>query len=282
MQLSGTATGASLNSTTTALSGPTTLTADQSASYTVKVTSSASGTPTGTVIFKDGTTTLTTVALDTSASATYTTSQLSAGTHTITASYSGDFSLRSLSIRFIVRHCNRDPHHRCHNRHDVYSQPRAASIFATASYTVATATPATPTVRSPSRKAQQPSPQSRSINQAEASFITSSLSVGIHNIVAYYSGDAIFTASQSAVLPVTVTTSASTITLTGPSTLAIGQSGAFTAAVKSSSGGGTPTGNVTFKDGTTALTTVSLDGSASATLHYYFALRWNAFDNRGL
>ncbi len=119
VQLSGTATGASLNPTATVLSGPTTLTADQSASYTVKVTSSASGTPTGTVTFKDGTTTLTTVALDASASATYTTSQLSAGTHTITASYSGDSAFavsQSASLSVTVTAIS---HHRCHNRHNV-------------------------------------------------------------------------------------------------------------------------------------------------------------------
>jgi hypothetical protein len=48
------------------------------------------GTPTGSVTFKDGATTLATVGLDGSARAQYTTSSLSAGSHAITAVYSGD------------------------------------------------------------------------------------------------------------------------------------------------------------------------------------------------
>jgi hypothetical protein len=56
--------------------------------FTVTVTSQ-NGTPTGTVTFLDGSTSLGTGTLA-SGSATYTTSSLAAGTHSITASYSGD------------------------------------------------------------------------------------------------------------------------------------------------------------------------------------------------
>src|SRR5207248_11307292 len=52
--------------------------------------SSTAGTPTGTVTFKDGATTLGTGTLNSSGQATYSTSSLTADTHSITASYDGD------------------------------------------------------------------------------------------------------------------------------------------------------------------------------------------------
>src|SRR5207248_2984662 len=63
----------------------------QSVTFTAAVTATASGagTPTGTVTFKDGATTLGSGTLS-GGSATFSTSALAAGTHTITAVYSGD------------------------------------------------------------------------------------------------------------------------------------------------------------------------------------------------
>lgn len=56
----------------------------------VTVNAPGAGTPTGTVTFKDGTTTLGSSALDGTGTATITTSSLTVGIHNITASYSGD------------------------------------------------------------------------------------------------------------------------------------------------------------------------------------------------
>jgi DNA-binding beta-propeller fold protein YncE len=55
-------------------------------------TSSSSGTPTGTVSFFDGTTLLGTATLSPTGQASYTTAALTAGSHSITAAYSGDAS----------------------------------------------------------------------------------------------------------------------------------------------------------------------------------------------
>jgi Bacterial Ig-like domain (group 3)/FG-GAP-like repeat/FG-GAP repeat len=68
--------------------------AGQAVTFTAAVTSSASGTPTGTVTFLDGTTSLGTGTLA-SGSATFQTSSLTAGTHSITASYSGDTNFKA-------------------------------------------------------------------------------------------------------------------------------------------------------------------------------------------
>lgn len=61
----------------------------QSIGFTASVAAGA-GTPGGTVTFFDGTTPLATVPLDGSGTATFTTAALSSGSHSITATYSGD------------------------------------------------------------------------------------------------------------------------------------------------------------------------------------------------
>jgi hypothetical protein len=61
----------------------------QAVTFTATVKPATSGTPTGTVTFKDGTTTLGTGTLS-GGKATFTTSALALGSHSITASYGGD------------------------------------------------------------------------------------------------------------------------------------------------------------------------------------------------
>jgi len=62
----------------------------QSITITAQVMSSAAGTPTGNVIFSDNGATIGTTALNGSGVATFSTTSLTAGTHPITAQYSGD------------------------------------------------------------------------------------------------------------------------------------------------------------------------------------------------
>ncbi len=81
------------STTTTLVSSPSTSVSGQSVTFTATVAASSSGagTPTGTVNFLDGTTTIgTDIALNSSGVATIATSTLTAGTHSITAVYSGD------------------------------------------------------------------------------------------------------------------------------------------------------------------------------------------------
>ena len=87
------------STTTTALTLPTgTVTAGQSVKLTAKVTgqTGSTGTPTGTITFLSGTTTLGTATLS-SGAASYSTSTLAAGAHSITATYGGD-SLFSTAV----------------------------------------------------------------------------------------------------------------------------------------------------------------------------------------
>jgi hypothetical protein len=81
--------------TTTALTSslnPSTYGQSVTFTATVTVTPPGSGTPTGTVTFYDGTTALGSVALASNGQAVYATSALTVGSHSITATYSGDTS----------------------------------------------------------------------------------------------------------------------------------------------------------------------------------------------
>lgn len=84
--------GATRAATSTVLaSAPNPSQVGQAVTFTATVTSaSGPGTPTGTVSFQEGDTTLGTAALSPDATATFTTSSLAAGAHTVTAVYSGD------------------------------------------------------------------------------------------------------------------------------------------------------------------------------------------------
>jgi hypothetical protein len=94
--------GAKSNSSTTLVSSQNPSVAGQSVTFTATVTGSP-GTPTGTVTFTDGATTLGTIPL-TGAIASLTTSSLTAGTHTIAATYGGDaaFLASSASLQQAV------------------------------------------------------------------------------------------------------------------------------------------------------------------------------------
>ena len=65
--------------------------------FKAKVTAPGATTPTGTVTFTDGETTLGTVSLDANGRAILATSSLSVGSHTIQAMYSGDAMFTSSS-----------------------------------------------------------------------------------------------------------------------------------------------------------------------------------------
>lgn len=84
------------SSTTALVSSPNPSKFQQVVTFTATVSPQSSGTPAGTIVFKDGTTTLKTVTLSGSV-AKFTTSTLASGTHQITATYSGDIDFTTSS-----------------------------------------------------------------------------------------------------------------------------------------------------------------------------------------
>src|SRR5216117_4519761 len=97
-------------------------------------------------------------------------------------------------------------------------------------------------------------------------FTTSTLAAGSHPITASYGGGATFSGSTSSTLTQTVKKASTTTLVSSSANPSLsGQSVTFTATVTAKSpGAGTPTGTVTFKDGSSTLGTGTLDGSGQA------------------
>ena len=101
--------GSSLTTTSTGLAADhNPATVGQTVTFTATVTGSG-GTPTGTVQFEDGTTTLGTATLNTSGVATFATSTLGAGSHSIVAIYNGDTSFAGSASPGIAEMVNNAP-----------------------------------------------------------------------------------------------------------------------------------------------------------------------------
>ena len=96
-----------------------------------------------------------------------------------------------------------------------------------------------------------------------ASMVTSSLSVGTHNVMANYGGNGNFLTSSSSVLTQVVSKAASTVVLSASNDSPnAGDSITLTATVASTAG--MPSGSVQFLDGTSALGMVSLNTQGGA------------------
>src|SRR5579863_9992825 len=93
----------------------------------------------------------------------------------------------------------------------------------------------------------------------QATFTTSTLSVGSHSITAVYGGDNNFSGSTSSALAQAVHASTTTALSSSVNPSTFGQSVIFTATVTSNAG--TPPGSVAFKDGSTTLGTGTLNSS---------------------
>jgi hypothetical protein len=103
----------------------------------------------------------------------------------------------------------------------------------------------------------------------QATFATATLSVATHAIMAVYNGDATYRSSTSPVLNQVVNPAApqqaTTTTLTSsPNPSVFGQGVTFVASI-SSAAAGTPTGTVTFLDGSTTIGTASVNAAGQAT-----------------
>ena len=231
---------------------------------TVKAAAPGSGTPTGSVTFLDGGNPIGTVALNGSGVATFATSSLSTGSQSITAVYSGDADFTTSTSAALTQTVNQDATAtklKSSNNPSVYGQ----TVTFTATVTASSPGGGTPT-GSVAFYDGTTALATESLNGGTTTYSTSSLSVGAHAITAVYSGDGNFTTSTSAAVNQGVNqdkTSTALSSSVNPAT--IGQSVTFTSTVTASApGSGTPTGTVTFDDGTTALATVTLSGGTAS------------------
>jgi hypothetical protein len=240
---------------------------------TVSGLAPGSNTPIGTVTFMDGSTILASNVTLINGAATFTTSTLTAGTHPITASYSG----------FTIGDYVLDPN---------TSSPaleQFVSLFPTSTTIATSLTPAalgqsvtfTATVTTLVPTALTPGASVTFFDGATTlgmgtlgsggttTFSTSTLSAGSHIITATYGGDVNFFPSNSPALKQVITPQATTTTLTtslNPST--IGQLITLTATVlPTGTSSFTPGGTVIFFDGSTPLGIVSVGSGGVTTLN---------------
>ena len=182
---------------TTLLPSLSSLTFGQMVTLKATVTAPPAGTPTGSVTFRDGTTTLgAAVALDGSGAASYLTNALAAGTHSLTAVYSGDANdagSTSLPVSVTVA--------KVATTTTLASSRTAAAYGASVSLT-ATVAPAAATGTVLFRDGSN-TLATAVLNAGSATFAANALAVGVHSLTASYGGDANDAASISA--PVTVT-----------------------------------------------------------------------------
>ena len=255
----------------------TTLTSSVNPAYALQpvtlnaaVTSTTTGTPTGSVTFMNGTATLGSVQLTSGGTASLTVNFAAAGTHLLKAVYSGDanFSASSSSVLTETVLINT-------SATALAAQPNPAGAFVavTLSSSVTSATAAQYAPGAVPGGAITFYDGAASLGTATlsatgtASLIVSTFQVGTHILIAVYSGNESFQSSTSAKFTLTVTQDATATTLTGtPNPAAVGTTVTFSAAVASSATATAPTGTITFYNGTTSLEQVGLDTQGRASL----------------
>jgi hypothetical protein len=235
----------------------------QSVTFTATVTpTSGNGTPTGTVTFMDGSSTLGSGALNSSGQATYSTSSPAVGTHSITAVYGGDSNYTgstSPALSQVVSQASTSTSVTSSANPSTFGQ----SVTFTA--TVRWSGPVTPTGSVTFVDGGTTLGTSPLNGNGQATYTTSSLAVGTHSITASYGGDSNFSGSSSPALSQVVSKISTTTSLQSslnPSRF--GQSVTFTATI-TWSGPGTPTGTVSFADGAVQLCNSPVDNTAYAT-----------------
>ena len=237
-------------SSTALTANPSSATAGQSVQLTASI---APATATGTVQFMDGANLLASVTV-TNGTALIAASNLTVGSHSITAVYSGDAGdagSASAAVAVTISKAN--------STTAVTSSLNPGTIGQPVTFSAAVApSTATGTVQFLDGATVL---GTATLSNGAAAFSTSSLSVGSHSITVVYSGDANDNASSSSALPETInkTNSATAVTSSlNPAT--IGQAVTFTATVTP----GTATGTVQFLDGATVLGTATLSGGAAS------------------
>jgi sugar lactone lactonase YvrE len=235
--------------------------------FSISVTSVGT-TPTGTVTLLDGTNVIATGTLGPNGTVTFNVSTLTAGQHSMTASYAGDNNNAAGVSTVLIQ---------------VVKAPVAptTTTLATSANPVVAGAPLTltaqvqPTVASSGNGAVTGTVNfksgstllgSASISNGVAVLGVTSLPVGADSIIATYAGSDSYASSSSAPLSETVQIATTkTVVSTGANPSSGG--GALTLSASVSGNGGTPTGLVTFFDGTTNLGSGSLSGTGTATLN---------------
>jgi hypothetical protein len=227
--------------------------------YTAIVTSQHGGPVTGTVTFQDGGSTVATVGLNGS-QATLTTNYTVTGTHSITATYSGDQNNAGGTSGPLVE--------------QVITGLVSKTVLTTSRSPISVGQAVTFTATVTSRLGTIPDGElvtfydgktligSVALTSEKAAYTTSALSAGSHAIKAVYPGDANFQPSTGTVKQVVLKYATTTSLTSSPNPSSYGQTVTFTATVTKSGPYGL-TGKVRFFDGTNGIGTVTLSGGVA-------------------
>ena len=229
------------------------------------VTSSGSR-PTGTVVFSEGGTTLATVAVASDGTAGYVLSTLSAGTHSISAAYSGDTTTLSGSPAGLSQAVAKWA-----SSTTVSSSSASETIGVPITFSV-TVTPTSPVIPTGTVVLKDGAAVLSTLSldgAGSATYTTSSLTVGLHTITATFSADATNAVSGSTNYQQTIQQVATTTTLVSSANPSNG--GAilhlFAKVIPDMTNeiNGLLTGTVTFREGSTVLGsgTLAADGTYS-------------------
>lgn len=242
---------------------PSATSTGQAVTLTVNV-AAVSPVATGTVTITDGTTQYGQVTLDASGTGTLTTRSLGSGNYSLYAVYSGDANYQGSNSAYATLSL-------------VAAAPTTVVLTSSAPY-VATGAGVTFTATiGGGSGTSQPSGTVQFLDGTTvlgtgtlnatgvATYTTSTLSAGAHSVTASYGGDTVFGASVSSAVIENVGVFATANKLTSSATTAVTVSAVtFTSTLTSPAG--TPTGSVTFMDGTATLGTGTLNASGVATL----------------
>jgi trimeric autotransporter adhesin len=232
-------------------------TVGQLVTFTATVPSASAGAavPTGTVTFSfDGNAITAMVTLASNGVAQLALAALAPGTHTVTASYSGDSNYLASVSSTVTQVVNQIT-----STTSLQAVPPAStfgqSVTLAAAVSPSTATGTVTFLDGSTTLASAP------LSAGTASFSTSALSLGSHSLTASYGGDTNDAASVSSPVTEMVNQVSTTTSLKAvPTSPSAGQSVALTATVSPS----TATGTVTFLDGSTTLGSAPLSaGTAS-------------------
>jgi hypothetical protein len=211
--------------------------------------------PTGILTFFDGATPLGTATLTSSASATLSTAALTVGTHTITATYPGDFNFDASTSNSLTQVVTGYP-----TATSLQVAPNPAAAFQTITLSSSVSSQfgsPTGTVNFIAGGKTLASATLTPSGHASASIAT--LGAGTYSITAVYTATTTFASSTSPTVIEVVNGAPTGTTLTSaPNPSTFGQSVTFTATVAASQSSTLPTGTVTFRDGGTPLGSGSL------------------------
>lgn len=255
--------------TTTALtSSPSPSVFGQAVTFTATVTPNApaTGTPTGTVTFSEGQTTLCSAVVLVGGSTDCATAALSVGTHSVTAVYSGDANYVTSTSSPRSQIVNKAATTTTMTSSPGSPSASGQSVTFTAAIAVTAPGSGTPSGTVTFTKGATTLCSNVAVSNSKATCTTNSLNTGQYTITGTYSGDASFTTSSGSMTQNVSAYASSTAVASSKSTSVLGESITFTATVTPAAGPGV-SGTVTFTDGATTLcNAVALSGSpATAT-----------------